>query len=444
VVLLKRTIRQVGLAAGIFRERSREVTHPTLARHGPGFAISAVRGGIAQPAPPEQQARQQALREAFTPTRPQRSFRRVAGRKAELLRILQAIAQERAHVVLYGDRGRGKTSLVNLVAAAASSYGYMVGRYACAFDSDFDEIMRGLARDLPQSLLAVPAVQDELLEGCEGGFPAGRLQPRDVALFPGRLAGRHLLLIIDEFDRVIDPSTRTRLADTIKQVSDRGAAVSFVILGVSDSLEELLGRHPSIQRNVIGVPTALLSDAEIQEILELGSREAKIDFPAKIRTSIAFFARGVPYIAHLLALHAGDRTLSRGANVVDEADLDAAILRAVAEIDPRLALVYEQLTDGGQDLAMRDLLWSVASGEQDRFGRFTVIGCDHGVKIGNTAVTPARWSRLLESGAVRACPTAGPNLHTFSEAMLPHYILLRTAMDRLVRRDTVPASNATA
>lgn len=268
-------IEHMGIATRLFRQRPPGIIRPASAKVAPGLAISGLRAGVAQPAPPDQQLRQQALREAFTPTQPQRSFRRIAGRKTELLRILQAIAQERAHVVLYGERGRGKTSLVNLVAAAASSYGYMVGRYACAFDNDFDLIIRGLARDLPQAMLAVPAVEDDSLEGCEAGLPAGRLQPRDVALFPGRLAGQHLLLIVDEFDRVLDESTRTRFADTIKQVSDRGAAVSFIILGVSDSLEELLGRHPSIQRNVIGVQTPLLSDAEIDEILEFGSRHAR-------------------------------------------------------------------------------------------------------------------------------------------------------------------------
>src|SRR5690348_1524623 len=314
----------MSIATRLFRKRSTRAErvgqsprpHPAAQRIDPYITISAVRGGIALPAPPEEQVRQQALREAFTPTRPQRSFRRVAGRKSELLRILQAIGQERAHVVLYGERGRGKTSLVNLVAAAARSAGYMVGRYACACDSDFDEIIRGLARDLPRSMLAIPIVDSDVMEGCEAGLPRGRLQPRDVAMFPGRLAGRHLLLIIDEFDRVEDSSTRTRFADTIKQVSDRGAAISFIIIGVSDSLEELIGRHPSIQRNVIGVPTALLSEPEVQEILDLGSRDAQIDFPPSVRTAIAFFARGVPYIVQLLGLYAGDKALSRGASVV--------------------------------------------------------------------------------------------------------------------------------
>jgi hypothetical protein len=433
----------MGIATRLFGKqltlagRAAQPVRPPTQRIDPYLTISSVRGGIALPAPPEEQVRQQALREAFTPTRPQRSFRRVAGRKSELLRILRAIGQERAHVVLYGERGRGKTSLVNLVSAAARGAGYMVGRYACAVDSDYDQIIRGLARDLPRSMLAIPVVESDALEGCEAGLPPGRLQPRDVAGFPGRLAGRHLLLIIDEFDRVEDSATRTRFADTIKQVSDRGTAISFIIIGVSDSLEELIGRHPSIQRNVIGVPAALLSEPEVQEILDLGSRDAQIDFPPAIRSSIAFFARGVPYIVQLLGLYAGDRALSRGASAVNEADLTAAIHRAVDEIDPHVAILYEELTQGERDRPMQNALRMIASGEQDQFGRFLAFEDLGELRAAGNPINPALWARLIQSGAVRSCPSAGFGLHAFAEPMLPNYILLRAGLQRSAKPEQV-------
>ncbi|HEY7580437.1 MAG TPA: ATP-binding protein [Acetobacteraceae bacterium] len=421
-------------ARGLFRKqparagRAGQPARPPAQRIDPYVTISAVRGGIAQPVPPDEQVRQQALREAFTPTRPQRSFRRVAGRKPEMLRILRAIGQERAHVVLFGERGRGKTSLVNLVSAAARAAGYMVGRYTCAWDSDFDQIIRGLARDLPRSMLAIPAVESEVLEGCEAGLPQGTLQPRDVAVFPGRLAGRHLLLIVDEFDRVADSATRTRFADTIKQVSDRGAAVSFIIIGVSDSLEELIGRHPSIQRNVIGVPAALLSEPEVQEILDHGSRDAQIDFPPAIRSAISHYAQGLPYIVQLLGLYCGDKALSRGGRTVSQADLMAAIRRAVDEIDPHVAVRYEGLTRGGRDWEMEHALCGIAGGRLDRFGRFLVLEEEGNVWVAGQPVSSTLWARLTESGAVRSCPSAGFGLYCFTEPMLCNYTLLREAL----------------
>lgn len=370
--------------------------------------------------PPDDEARSQALRRAFAPSRPQRGARHFVGRQAELARILRAIGDERLHVVLYGERGRGKTSLVNLVAEAGRSDGYMFARYSCSAESDFDAIMRGLARDLPASLLAMPLAAQGETEGCEAALPAGRLEPRDIALLPRRLAAPHLVLLVDEFDRVVDESTRTRLADTIKQVSDRAVPLSFLIVGVSENLEHLLGRHPSIQRNVVGVPLPLMGDEEILSILDLGARETGLPFGLVARGWIVALARGVPYVAQLLALRTTQAAMRRGAAEVSEADLEAAIPAVLAEMEPHLGGEYEALTRGGRDQAMEGLLRAVASGPLDRLGR---ISAAH--HMGGGA---ALWRRLVEAGALRPCGPAEPDLFTFKAPMLPHYILLRAAL----------------
>lgn len=391
-----------------------------------GARAGATHTDMAAPAP----SQQHALREVFTPTRPQRSSRRVSGRQAELLRIFRAIALDRAHVVLYGERGRGKTSLVNLVASAARSSGYMVGRYTCSFDSCFEDIVRGLARDLPKSMLAAPIVQDDELEGCEAALPRSKIQPRDIAALPGRLAGRHVVLIADEFDRVEDSATRTWFADAIKQASDRGAALSFIIVGVSDSLEELVGRHPSIQRNILGLALPLLSDTEIDEILVQGGRDSGIEFLPEVRRAVVDVARGVPYVAQLLGLHAGTEAIARASPQVEPPDLLAAFRRAVDEADPRVAAIYQGITHGERDRLILDGLRTIAGGEQDRFARFVVSEHQGAHYIAEHWLEQGVWERLVETGTVRACRSIGPDCFAFTEPMLQHYILMREALDR--------------
>ncbi|MBD0275531.1 MAG: ATP-binding protein, partial [Acetobacteraceae bacterium] len=306
--------------------------------------------------------RRAALRKAFTPTHPLRSARRLAGRGPQLARVLRAVLDEAAHVVIYAERGRGKTSLTNLVSEALRSLGFMVASYTCAAEDDFDAVLRGLLRSLPRSLLVVPAQHgEERFVGCEAAVPIGRrLQPYDALGLVGRLTGRRLVLVVDEFDRVGDVMTRTRLADTIKLLSDRAAPILFIVVGVSENLEELLGRHPSIQRNIVGVPLPLLKDAEIKTLLERGAQDAGLVFPPAARDAIAAFARGVPYTAQLLALHAGYSVLGRGGREVAGADLESALEMAVAEADPRIARLYETLTDGGRDTAMAAFLLGLA------------------------------------------------------------------------------------
>ena len=84
-----------------------------------------------------------ALREAFTPTRPNRkSIPCSSGRLNTLRRIIAAIEEERAHVVLFGDRGRGKTSLANAVQQIASQAGYFTLKLTCSAELSFEDVFR--------------------------------------------------------------------------------------------------------------------------------------------------------------------------------------------------------------------------------------------------------------------------------------------------------------
>ena len=371
-------------------------------------------------------AARRALRAAFTPTQPVRPGHSFTGRNAQVARVLGAIEIERAHVVLYADRGRGKTSLTNILAHTLRARNHMVARFVCAVESDFETICRGLARDLPRSFLAVPARDAEDLEGCEAALPAGRLQPRDVVALAGRLTGRSLVLIVDEFDRVQDDGTRTRLADTIKQVSDRGVPIAFLIVGVSDSLEELFGRHPSIQRSIVPLPLPLLTDAEIEAVLVQGARGSGLSFRPAAIGRIRDLARGVPYVAHLLALHAGNAALDRGSTNVAVEDVAAAVRLAVEQADPRVASLYDLLTDAGHDREMVVTLSNIAAGTQDEFGRFRVRRSEGDFIIAGHAVRSEAWRRMLEAGVVRRVPGPDTAVHGFTEATFRNYVLYRT------------------
>ena len=394
-------------------------------------------GGLSAPAPAltaiDPGAARRALRAAFTPTQPVRAGHSFTGRNAQVARVLGAIEIERAHVVLYADRGRGKTSLTNVLAHTLRARNHMVARFVCAVESDFETVCRGLVRDLPRSFLAVPLRDDDELEGCEGALPSGKLQPRDIVALAGRLTGRSLVLIVDEFDRVQDDATRTRLADTIKQVSDRGAPIAFLIVGVSDSLEELFGRHPSIQRSIVPLPLPLLTDPEIESILSAGAQSAGLAFRPAAIARIRDLARGVPYVAHLLALHAGNAALDRGSMAVGVDDVRAAVTLAVEQADPRVAALYDLLTDAGQDPQATDTLREIAAGDQDEFGRFRMRRAEGGVLVAGQFMPSDAWRQMLDAGVVRRIPGPDVAVHAFTEATFRNYVLYRALHDAAER-----------
>lgn len=363
--------------------------------------------------------------EVFTPTQPKRGRRNVTGRQAELARILQALWEEKAHVVLYTERGRGKTSLANLVVETLRQGSVIVARHSCEAGDTFDSIVRALARDLPHSLLAVPDSAGGT--GCEAALPPGELRPRDVVALPGKLTCRRLVCLIDEFDRIDDAPTRTRIADTIKQLSDGAVPLAFLIVGVSENLEQILGQHPSIQRNLVAVQLPLLSDADVGRMVEAGMAAAGCTLFEGATPRVAAIARGSPYIAQLLGLRLVQAARRRDSTAVSEADLEAAVHQLVAEAPSHAVSAFNTLTGGGTDADMVRALRALVSGEQDVWGRINVVpSFRDGVALGETHVNAATWTRILDAGLVR--PIAGEAFRfVFGDRNVMHHILLRTA-----------------
>lgn len=397
-------------------------------------------------------AARRRLAESFTPTRPlvgrrkrkdgdQSSSIGFIGRETERERIMRAVAEDRSHVVIFGERGRGKTSLANMVMAQALAMGFVVARHVCAANSDFDSIMRGLFRDIPRWLSTLGPAGPEDPPGALGLLPTRPVLPGDIMVASNALIELRLLLVVDEFDRVVDQETRTSFADTLKQLSDRGVPLSFVIIGVSESAEELLGRHPSIQRCVTRVPLPLLSHEEVEELVERGAERAGLDYSPAARTCIAELARGVPYMGQLLALRAGQSALDHGRTAVQGSDLIAAMQAAVVEADPRIIALYDSVTRMERDPAALGILRAAAAGRQDGLGRFQAWQEGAVLRVAGVRADPDAWRRVLQSGAIHPFRGEGPDLYVFGEAMLQQLVLLRAVLAQQAPR---PVAGGTA
>lgn len=365
--------------------------------------------------------------DAFTPTRPKNGRRRLIGREHELERILQGLQEDHAHVVLYSERGRGKTSLTNMAIEALRRSDIIVARYTCEAGTTFDAMMRGLVRDLPIALLAAkagPVERDSDQDGCSAALPARSLRPFDIVELPQRLDCNSLVCVVDEFDRVEDAATRTQLADLIKQLSDRGTRLQFLIVGVSDDLDQILGQHPSIQRTVTGVHLPLFSNRDVALLISRAGQELGVSFPLNAVANIAFLARGMPYMVQLLGLRLTQATRARGDNTVLDIDFAEALARIIDDVNPRVAGLYANLTDHGRDKEMVGALEQIARAPQDQWGRLCVapVG-DKGMKVGSRTISLAHWQRLQSASLLKPV-NAGSDQFVFAERGLMHHALL--------------------
>jgi hypothetical protein len=367
-----------------------------------------------------------AAGEVFTPTRPGADRRVLVGRRAELARILEAILDEYAHVVLYSERGRGKTSLSNLAIEALRDRGALVARFACEADTRFDAMIRGLMRDLPSLLLADPPGFET--KGCESALPDRELRAADVAGILEQLTCRLVVFVVDEFDRITDQQTRTRLADTIKLLSDRGVRIHFMIVGVSATLEQIMGEHPSIQRNITAIHLPLLTDDEIELMLVRGGQQADLLFTDEAKGLVCFVARGMPYMAQLLGLRIAQSALRHGNGTVARGDLKAAVDRLLEETPSAVLSIYAALCESPDD--MPSVLRSIATAEHDAQGRLQVSMYGKDVLVGGCRIPPSAWSLLIASGALSQ-PLGNSELALINDRPLIYHVQLLAARDHL-------------
>jgi hypothetical protein len=358
------------------------------------------------------------------------------GREAELRRILQALREEHAHVVLYSERARGKTSVANLVIESLRRTSSIVARHACEAGTSFESLMRGLMRDLPPSLLAAlpsgpdgNSRYDAESDGCEAALPSGELRPSDIVMVTQRLNCRELIFVIDEFDRVEDPGTREKLSDTIKQLSDQDVSLQLLIVGVSENLDQILGQHPSIQRAVVGVHLSLFADRDVALVIARGGREAGLTFSPDVVTRITVVARGMPYMAQLLGLRLSQVAIERGDTTVATEDFLVAVERLVDDANLRVLALYAALTDHGRNANMVQALRRVATAPQDPWGRLQVLDApDQSVMVGGRLITAQCWQQMQAAHVLHSA-MPGSGLFVFGERGLMHHVLLLAARD---------------
>ncbi|MFM7028917.1 MAG: ATP-binding protein [Chakrabartia sp.] len=303
----------------------------------PAFRATAI-DRLAQQGSTQSDARQ-ALNEAFTPAQPVTDRTRFAGRLELLVRLISALEDQRAHVVLYGERGIGKTSLLHVLAGIARQSRYQVAYASCGAGSRFDEIFRGLLRDVP--MIYAASVDPAALDAKSGGtladlLPEATFDARQLGDVCALVTGTRVLLILDEYDRTEDAGFRRHVAELIKNLSDRAARVQIVIAGVAGNLQELVGYIPSIRRNILGLPVPRLERGEIEALIAIGEREAGMRFAPEATEMVDRLCHGSPYLARLMCHHAGLRALNADRRDVSPDDIRAGLSEIVREAENRL------------------------------------------------------------------------------------------------------------
>jgi MoxR-like ATPase len=303
-----------------FGPKRRQTAHSAeLARR-----MAAIRAAAAQPdrpkdavkAPaPSADALRAAIRKGFNASQPVTSSAQLHGRREQVELLVEGVLDRGNHALIYGARGSGKTSLARVFANAADNRGYVVLYSACEPEQDLGQLM-------------TPYL--EAIAGCKVNLPADRpVNPRDVTEMLALHARRNFILILDEFDRVNEPSVQHDISRLMKMLSDAAITVQIVAVGIASGLGHVLEGHASLRRHMSVIPITRIESQAVFDIIAKGARSIGMDFTDASREMIAHLACGSPYHVRLFCALACFEAIKRQEKMVDLHATLAGVARAV-------------------------------------------------------------------------------------------------------------------
>ncbi len=213
----------------------------------------------------------------------------------------------------------------------------------------------------------------------------GRLQieepmddPNQVRLLLQSIANPYVV-VIDEFERVpADSDARRLMADTIKLFSDTNVRSTIVIVGVAESIGELIAEHESISRNVAQIQVEPMTVQELSEIIQGGFERVGLEYESGLDARIAELSQGYPHYTHLLGLWSGRRAVEAGRKRVTLSDLERAIPDALENALGGVLQEYEQAVASSRtNTLFKAVLLACALAGKDSLGRFSAVDVRH-------------------------------------------------------------------
>lgn len=296
----------------------------------------------------------------FTPAKEVQDIERFAGRTGLLDGLSGALQAEGAQIVLYGQRGIGKSSLARVLGQMATNDKEAISRLTVAPHVEFDYLPVHITCDdsidcidklLLRLLTDDAALADWLpfkvverkytgeggakigikvveLSGKASGSITERATEIEAdlkttfinacrSIVSSGISAHGLLIIIDEFDRIAD---KKGIASILKALGPE--RVTFAMVGVASDINELIADHESVTRQLAdgNIRVTPMDRDDLAEIISraMAALEDKYQFELAAIEWITSIARGHPFYVHLVGKHALLRTIQAGKTVVTE------------------------------------------------------------------------------------------------------------------------------
>lgn len=301
------------------------------------------------------------LRKIFTPYTPIDEEKHFFGREDEASRLVSVINSPGQHILVYGDRGVGKTSLSKTACKILLQGIIQQGKF---FEKrcDSSDTFASIVEEPLESIGVDFSFKEKTKTHNEGGgakLSAGFInadisskretkttnlstkKPSSPSWVANKLRNLVGVFLIDEVDAISNNEDKKKIAELIKLLSDYNSEFKLVVVGVASTGEELTAGHPSVERCLKEVPLQRMTASDLKKIILNGMKEVSLILDDHIIEKIVDISAGFPHFTHLICLKCAEHALINEHRHVTEEMLKLSLIEAMKESEGSLQRMYE-------------------------------------------------------------------------------------------------------
>ena len=285
------------------------------------------------------------VRKVFTPHSPVDNITHFFGREDEASRFVSVINTEGQHVLVYGDRGVGKTSLA-VTTCRVLLQGIMGGgKYIekrCDSSDTFETIVKKVLRGLEvecqakevthtkneggKASLKIPVLGAEIDTHTQNMTKiAHDFNISSPSWVAEQLQEKSGIFLIDEVDAVSSKEDRKKLAELVKLLSDNKSTLKIVMVGIASTGSDLTAGHPSVQRCLKEVELKRMIDDDIKKIIVNGFKKLGQIPTEEVVERITDISAGLPHFTQLICLKCAESCVISGNKHITSEVLNQAL-----------------------------------------------------------------------------------------------------------------------
>jgi Cdc6-like AAA superfamily ATPase len=292
-----------------------------------------------------------------------------AGRITEVRRIIEAVLSRSKHIVLFGEKGVGKTSLTNVFWKRFSKTlrSFIVARVQAGPHDNFSSLWGRALEELQAAGKTSGKSEYVAFDIDHDTWTPSQIR-RELQKCGANAVP---IIIVDEYSEVVDEDAKKLTANLIKEFYDFSVTTTIILVGVAENISELIEDHASIDRALVEIPLGRMSERELKEIIQKRAGRTAMRFSGDAIWTIIVLSRGLPYFTQTLSKYAALHAIDDERTDIANDDVEASMTRFIEDTEKSFKEAYRLAIRSNQDNFFEHSLLACALARTDDDGFFT-------------------------------------------------------------------------